>query len=418
MKANKTLLTLTTFAALSLVGCASNPDSSDALQADAIQSEANSQIAQVKADLDTAIEQLNQAERDELSWFAKDSMEAANEALDAAKESYSEFEFDPSKASDSTGFFSSKTYIEATNESLALFNQHYNQAQNIRTEAMTTLATAFDNRHYLEELDANLYFPKTVTELNKELKSLVDSLAEGDKDEAIEKQPSLTSKQNTLIIKVTTVVYLGDADEQLQKLLKADIADHAPKSLSQASASLTAAKAFIAADPRAIEAIIAKSDGVYFFLDHAEQVATAVKHLKGTSAKDYETYILDLENILLEISEALGAEDGRDQALTEQGKAIVSFIKQSLEDAETALQSQQDDKTTLENQQLALDAKDSQINNLRVQLGDLNAQLTAAKNKQASLQQALDAATQTPQENLESDTLEETDEVIVEEAAE
>ncbi|MEO9655196.1 hypothetical protein [Marinomonas sp.] len=418
MKPNKAILTATTFAALSLVGCASNPDSSNALQADAIQSETNSQIALVKADLDTAIEQLNEAELDELAWFAEDSMEAANKALEAAKETYGEFEFDPSKANDSTGFFSSKTYLEATHENLELFNQHYNQAQTIRTEAMTTLATAFDNRHYLDELDANLYFPKTVTELDKELKSLVDSLAEGDKDEAIEKQPSLTSKQNTLIIKVTTVVYLGEAEEQLQKLLQADIASHAPKSLSQASANLTAAKAFIATDPRAIEEIVAKSEGVYFFLDHAEQVATAVKHLKGTSAKDYETYILDLENILLEISEALGAEDGRDQTLTEQGKAIVSFIKQSLEDAETALQSQQDDKTALENQQLALDAKDSKINNLRVQLGDLNAQLTAAKNKQASLQQALDAATQAPEENLESDTLEEADEVVAEEAAE
>ena len=418
MKSNKAVLTFTTIAALSLVGCASNPDSSDALQADAIQSETNSQIAQIKTALDTATEQLNQAELDELSWFAEDSIKAATKALNAAQENYSEFEFEPSKANDSTGFFSSKTYLEAANESVALFNQHYNQAQNIRTEAMTTLATAFDNRHYLEELDANLYFPQTVTELDKELKSLVDTIAEGDSDEAIAKQPTLTSKQNTLIIKVTTAVYLGEAEEQLKKLLQADIASHAPKSLSQASANLTAAKAFIAADPRAIEDIIEKSDGVDFFLNHAEKVATAVKHLKATSAQDYEDYILSLENILLEISDALGAEDGRDQALTEQGKAIVSFIEQSLEDAETALESQQEDKKALTNQQLALDAKDSQINNLRVQLGDLNAQLTAAKNKQASLQQALDAATQTPEENLESDTLEGTDEVIEEEAAE
>lgn len=418
MKSNKAILTFTTLAALSLAGCASNPDSSDALQADAIQSETNSQIAQVKTDLDKANEQLNQAQLDELSWFAEDAMEAANKALNAAQENYSEFEFDPSKANDSTGFFSSKTYLEAANENLALFNQHYSQAQDIRTEAMTTLAGAFDNRHYLEELDANLHFPKTVTELDKELKSLVDSLAKGNKDSVIAKQPDLISKQNTLIVKVTTEVYLGEAQAQLQKLLQADIASHAPRSLSQASANLTAAKAFIAANPRAIEEIIEKSDGVYFFLNHAEQVATAVKHLKATSEKDYENYILGLENILLEISNALGAEDGRDQSLTEQGKAIVSFIEQSLADAESALQAQQENKKTLNNQQLALDAKDSQINNLRVQIGDLNAQLTAAKNKQTALQQALDAATQTPKETLESNPLEEADEVVAEEAAE
>ena len=126
-------------AAITLSGCASNPDSASNLAADAKQSETITQINEFKKLQDDADRQVSQGVQNELSWFATDEIEEANKALEEAKEYYATFEFDPSEANSSTGLFTSTTNLEAANESLNQFNNYMNKARSLKAASLSTL---------------------------------------------------------------------------------------------------------------------------------------------------------------------------------------------------------------------------------------------------------------------------------------
>ena len=79
-----------------------------------------------------------------------------------AKEYYAVFETDPSKAHSSTGFFSSRTNIQASEEALNQFNLNIAKAEMIREKALSTLDEAFSYRAQLQSLDVEKYYPKSM----------------------------------------------------------------------------------------------------------------------------------------------------------------------------------------------------------------------------------------------------------------
>lgn len=390
MKKELKTAALATVMALTLFGCASNPDSASNLAADAKQSENIIKINDLKQAIDTADKQVAQGIEEELHWFATKDVEEANKALVEAKEYYAEFEFDPSKANSSSGFFSSMSNIEAANQGISTFNEYMTKATTLKSAVLSALSEAFDYRTQLKYIDAQQYFPGTVQELENELKKLADQVANNKTAAAIAAQPSLVAKQRALEIKTVTAIYLSDAKSALDKLINADTAKDAPKSISQASASLTAATAFIATDPRAIDEIQNKAEEVMFSINRAEQIALAVKKLKAIQPTDYEDYLVGYEKILLFIGNALGAEDRRDLAFDEQGKALVTFIEANLKDLEVSIQTQQQLRKELKDQKSYVALLEDKISTLNANLADVKKSLAdslaekAAKAKQAA----------------------------------
>jgi hypothetical protein len=379
---------LTAVIALTITGCASNPDSASSLAADAKQSETITQINNLKQAIDAANQKTTYGIEEELDWFATKEIKDANDALTEAKDYYAKFEFNPSEANSSTGFFSSTTNITAAEEGISKFNEHMTKAINIKAAALSALAEAFEYRTQLKKIDAQKYFPSTVKELEGDLKKLVDQVSNDKVEAAINSQPALIAKQRALEIKTVTAIYLTDAQKELDRLVKANTAQDAPKSLSQASASLTAAIAFVAAEPRSISKIELKAEEAIFSIKRAEQIALTVKKLKALQQKDYEDYIINYEKILFATSNALGADDSRDLSFEEQGKALVVFIEANLKDQEASIKAQQNLRKELKNQKSYTELLEEKISTLNTSLADVKKSLADLRSEKAAAEQA------------------------------
>lgn len=397
MKKELKLALMLTTITLTLAGCASNPDSASNLSEDAKQSETISQISEFKASLDQAEQQVSKGVEEELDWFAAKHIEEANKALAEAKEYYAKFEFDPSEANSSTGLFTSTTNIGAAKESLNQFNSRMDKARSLKATSLSTLSEAFDYHAQLKKIDAEKYFPSTVKELNTELKKLVDQIADEKTGDAIAAQPALVANQRALEVKTVSKIYLADAQKELDRLIKSDISQHAPKSLSQVSASLNATMAFIAADPRAIDAIKEKADAVLFSVKRAERISLTVKKLKALSSKDYEDFVTGYEKILFEISYTLGTEDKRDLSFEQQGKALVTFINTEMKNLNESEDIQQQLRKKLSNQVAYSKLLEEKIEKLNKDLAELKQPLVKKETQEKD-------AVATPAETVESET--------------
>lgn len=379
MKKELNIVVIMAVMMLTLVGCASNPDSVSNLAADAKQSETMTQINELKQSIDAADDLAAQGIESELDWFATKEVEDANKALAEAEEYYAKFEFNPLEANSSAGFFSSSTNMTASEEAIRQFNEYMTKAANVKTAALAILFEAFDYRTQLKSIDAKKYFPSTVKELEEDLKKLVGQVSNDNVEAAIAAQPALVAKQRALEIKTVTTVYLSDVKKELDRLIKAQTEQHAPKSMSQASASLTAAIAFVAAEPRSIEKIKIKAQYIIFLIKRAEQIALAVKTLKVLPQKDYEDYIVSYEKILVEISNTLDAKDHRDLAFKKQGQVLVTFIESNLKDQSASVKRQQQLRKELKDQESYNELLEEKISSLTANLADIKISLAAIK---------------------------------------
>lgn len=318
-------------AAITLSGCASDSDTTANIDPQTNQVQRQDQINTFKSEINDAEVALKAAEANDLSWFATSQINDAKAALKEANEYFSEYESDYSKMTDSIGLFTSKTYSQATTESLDTFKDNLNKAKSIYVETVTILEEALSYRKQLVKIDAKKHYPRTTQQLERQLKTLVDYVASDNKDRAIKAQPDLVRKQHDLEVKTITKIYLADNQKELQRQKTAGVAQHAPETLRHAEAKLNASETFIATEPRAISAITQKAEETRFELAHSQLVATAVQKLKAMPDKDYERHILSFEHILTSISVALDSGDVRDQPILKQGKHVIASIKANQE---------------------------------------------------------------------------------------
>ncbi|PSU51608.1 hypothetical protein C9J12_01265 [Photobacterium frigidiphilum] len=330
-------------AAITLSGCASDSDATANVDPQTNQAQLQEQISSFKTEINDAESALKAVGAKDLAWFATRQITDAKDALKEAKEYFSEYESDSSTMNNSIGLFTSTTYLQATTESLDTFTDNLNKAKSIYAETATVLEDALNYRKQLEKIDAKKHYPKTAQQLERQLKTLVDYMANDNKDRAIKSQPELVRKQHNLEVRTITKIYLSDNQKELQRQKTAGVAQHAPKTLRHAEAKLKASETFIATEPRAISSITQKAEETRFELAHSQLIATAVQNLKAMPDKDYERHILSYEHILTDISAALDSGDVRDQPVLQQGKHVVASIKanqKSQNDLVAALESQ------------------------------------------------------------------------------
>ncbi|RUM52166.1 MAG: hypothetical protein DSY85_10775 [Marinomonas sp.] len=336
--------------AIALTGCATTGNNAtNSLADEAARSELMIQINSVKQSIDAAEKAFEEGKELELNWYASEDFEEAKQALEKAKSYYAEYEANPDEAIDKTGFFSSTTNIEATEENLSIFTAKIASAKATRTLVQTTLTEAFDNREYLKTIDADQHFPDLVKALDKELKDLIDDIADDKTERAIAGQAELVAKQRALEVKTITKVYLTKAQESFQALNNTNAKQVAPKSFSEASSTLTEALAFVASAPKQLEQIEEKANLSLFYTKRAELIADEVKQLRSLQQKpqEHESYILRIEALLSPIQEALGSKDARNLSFEEQTKALEDFVVQNLSDDETAEKALQETKALL-----------------------------------------------------------------------
>ncbi|MGF1884682.1 hypothetical protein L4D13_00855 [Photobacterium profundum] len=330
-------------AVITLSGCASDLDTTANVDPQTNQEQLQDKINAFKTEINDAEFALKAAEAKNLTWFATRQITDAKAALKEAKEYFLEYKSDSSKMNNSIGLFTSTTYLQATTESLDTFTDNLNKAKSIYVETVTVLEDALNYRKQLEKIDAKKHYPKTAQQLERQLKTLVDYVANDNKDRAIKSQPELVRKQHNLEVRTITKIYLADNQKELQRQKKAGVAQHAPKTLLHAEAKLKASETFIATEPRAISSITQKAEETRFELAHSQLIATAVQNLKAMPDKDYERHILSYEHILTDISAALDSGDVRDQPVLQQGKHVIAYIKanqESQNDLIAALKSQ------------------------------------------------------------------------------
>ena len=336
--------------AIALTGCATTGNNAtNSLADEAARSELMIQINSVKQSIDAADTAFEEGKELELNWYASEDFEEAKQALEKAKSYYAEYEANPDEAMDKTGFFSSTTNIEATEENLSIFTAKIASAKATRTLVQTTLTEAFDNREYLKTIDADQHFPDLVKALDKELKDLIDDIADDKTERAIAGQAELVAKQRALEVKTITTVYLTKAQDSFQALNNTNAKQVAPKSFSEASSTLTEALAFVASAPKQLEQIEEKANLSLFYTKRAELIADEVKQLRSLQQKpqEHESYILRIEALLSPIQEALGSKDARNLSFEEQTKALEDFVAQNLSDDETAEKALQETKALL-----------------------------------------------------------------------
>ena len=336
--------------AIALTSCATTGNNAtNSLADEAARSELMIQINSVKQSIDAADTAFEEGKELELNWYASEDFEEAKQALEKAKSYYAEYEANPDEAMDKTGFFSSTTNIEATEENLSIFTAKIASAKATRTLVQTTLTEAFDNREYLKTIDADQHFPNLVKALDKELKDLIDDIADDKTERAIAGQAELVAKQRALEVKTITKVYLTKAQDSFQALNNTNAKQVAPKSFSEASSTLTEALAFVASAPKQLEQIEEKANLSLFYTKRAELIADEVKQLRSLQQKpqEHESYILRIEALLSPIQEALGSKDARNLSFEEQTKALEDFVAQNLSDDETAEKALQETKALL-----------------------------------------------------------------------
>ncbi|MBM6550915.1 hypothetical protein [Marinomonas ostreistagni] len=379
--------------ALALSGCASTGGgSAGSLMDDAARSELIIQINSVKQAIDAAQQRLAKAQEQELDWYATDDFNDAQDALEDAQSYYREYQSNPAEANDKTGFFSSTTNLEATEQNLERFSSKMDSADATRTLANSTLADAFSNRDYLKKIDAQQHFPSLSNALDKELKKLVDLVADDRPDQALADQAALLAKQHTLEVKTITKVYLTDAQQAFQTLNNSNAKQLAPNAFAKASATLTDALAFVASSPKQLEQVQEKARLSVFFTQRAELIADEVEKLRALQQRplDHEGYILRIEALLYPLQQSLGAVDGRDQTFEAQTQALVRFINDSQQSSENAAAQLQQLNNTVQE-------KDAYIKSLREELERLRPaeQTSPAATQDATSSEAPAAATQT-----------------------
>ncbi len=381
--------------ATSLIGCAST--SSDESQQTITTNVQLELFDELKTKLDAAVKHHSD---EELKWFAAKAYTSMTEALKEARETYSEFEHDPKKINDSS-LFSSQTYGQEMLEALNVFEMAHKSAEDTRQRVLTVMAVAFENREYLNKANAATVFPNDFKRVERQLKQVVDHVANNAEIDN-EKLVSLEKSQHQLEAKAVTKHYLGQSELLYKKQKQQRYANDAPLVMARSEAALVKAKAFIKGSPRQHDEIQVRADAVEFALQRADKIVMQVRELKALPEKQYERYILNLEQALHGIAVASAAGDFRNETLKDHAKSIERAMASSQQNDQQKWQSLaaelekvkagwQQDIQAFNNQSQTLSA---QKNALEVELLEVKAAKAAMLTAPKALQPATLPATQ------------------------
>ena len=300
-------------ACLSISGCQSTSEKFVEEQQQNQQN--NEQFLISKKAIDTLAQRFIESKENNLAFFAADLVNDAKENQEDANDYFDAIRFSPQKAT------SSKTQSILSKVSKA--NQYLDQAVLIKNSAEKILAKSFIQISTLKALNADKLYVKEFKKSQQKLSDLIDYIVDGKIDKAQEYQAKLLPLLSALEVKTVKHIELAELRTLLSSLKKSKVHKVAPISYNKAIGLSQSAESVISANPKDIAAIKDSVALATFEAKHTQNIAIEVRNLAAIK-KNYEGYILDFENKLNSVSQALKKVNLRDQILSAQTISLVS----------------------------------------------------------------------------------------------
>ncbi|WP_038185015.1 hypothetical protein [Vibrio rhizosphaerae] len=294
------------------------------------------------------------------------------ESWQDAQALYQDIQADPAKTTESTSIFSSQTYADKFNQYIDIIEQQLNQLQALKEKADHFLADAIAEMDYLARIDAQHYDVRGYKQVNGMYHDLFEYVADDKLEKAQTKQVEFLNIARGLEVKIMHLKYVQPLQKKLTLLKQEDFNEVAPITFAKANHQIQLVEATVQSNPRDIEVIEKAAQLGQFEIAHLEQVTHMVKQLHSIENGQFEPFVLEIENKLLAISQAINNSDYRDQVLREQTNRILESVAALQQLAQTQQESWQAKSTAQQqnNQKLqtALTEANQQQQKLREQL--------------------------------------------------
>jgi len=267
----------------------------------------------------TAIEKLEQefkeADEQNISLFAPNIVDKFKDKKADAEDKFDVIRFAPHKATES------KTNRILFDISKA--RQYLKQAFLIKDSAEQLLSESFSKIKRLKILKADKLYAKEFKKSQQKIAALIVLITEGNQAKALEQQAKVLPLLNSIEIKVVKDTELKELRGLLSTLKKSKTNKIAPISYQKAIGLSQTAESVISTNPRDTVEIKKSVSIAIFEAKHTQNIAIAARNLIAIDKDDYEKYILNFENKLNSVSDALQGIDLRDQVISEQTTSLV-----------------------------------------------------------------------------------------------
>lgn len=235
---------------------------------------------------------------------------------------FQEFKETPETAFQSYSLFSSSTYLDRFYEEIVTVEKTLSELEHLKRVADDVLKPAITQLNYLNSIDARQYYRSEYVRLTRLYAKLFRLVEDDELSDAREEQEEFLERGHSLEVRTIKKIYISPQEDALRELKRNDVKYYAPISYFRVEAEISSGKGLIERSPRAFAEIKQAVSEIQFELAHAEHIALEVQGLRDRSKDEYESFILDIETKLLQISLALNDNDLRDQSLRTQAAQI------------------------------------------------------------------------------------------------
>ena len=310
-----------------------------------------------------------------LEVYSPDKYEQMVSSWQKADSIFQEFSQAPEKAFQSYSLFSSTTYLERFYEEIMVMEKNLAELEYLKRVADDVLEPAITLLDYLNSIDARSYYRSEYVRLTRFYAKLFRLVEDDELADAREEQEEFLERARSLEVRTIKKIHISPLADILAELRRNDVKYYAPLSYARAKSEIEAGKGLIERSPRAFSDIKQAVAEIKFELAHAKHIALEVQGLRDRSKDEYESYILDIETKLLQISMALNDSDLRDQPLKDQAVQVKNEAMAARR--QYASTSQQKNNTSRSDEQIEslirlVEEQKKQIELLESRLADLS----------------------------------------------
>ncbi|MBD1569564.1 MULTISPECIES: hypothetical protein [Aliivibrio] len=264
----------------------------------------------------------------EFKIYSEDSYSLMMDEWNEAKEIYLEVEQEPALINEEYSMFSSGSYSAKYIALIKNANLQLDKLKTYKNKADTVLSDAIAQMNYMQSIDVAKYYPQDFSSLYNQYKALFVTVIEEDIAEAQTEQAEFLTKAKVIEIDTSLTIHVKPLEKEFSQLTQKGFKAIAPISYGQTKAELDKTKKAVQANNRDQDLIADVVAKTRFQLDHLKNMAAEVKLLKAVKNGQFEQSVLEFENKLLSISQAINGDDYRDQPLRMQTTEILSAVQQ------------------------------------------------------------------------------------------
>ncbi|MUI55924.1 hypothetical protein [Aliivibrio fischeri] len=264
----------------------------------------------------------------EFKIYSEDSYSLMMDEWNEAKEIYLEVEQEPALINEEYSMFSSGSYSAKYIALIKSANLQLDKLKTYKNKADTVLSDAIAQMNYMQSIDVAKYYPQDFSSLYNQYKALFVTVIEEDIAEAQTEQAEFLTKAKVIEINASLTIHVKPLEKEFSQLTQKGFKAIAPISYGQTKAELDKTKKAVQANNRDQDLIADVVAKTRFQLEHLKNMAAEVKLLKAVKNGQFEQSVLEFENKLLSISQAVNGDDYRDQPLRMQTTEILSAVQQ------------------------------------------------------------------------------------------